>query len=70
MACIYACSSDDGECVRSAGSDIGVQIRNLRNGVDVVVGTPGRVIDLIERKLLRLDEVSHDSAQGHSYDVS
>eukprot|EP00956_Cyclotella_meneghiniana_P017498 scaffold28552_cov67-Cyclotella_meneghiniana.AAC.4 len=32
------------------------QARALRNGVDIVVGTPGRVIDHLERGNLRLDE--------------
>ncbi len=30
------------------GSSIDTQIRALRRGVDIVVGTPGRVIDLME----------------------
>lgn len=33
------------------------QVRDLERGVDVVVGTPGRVIDLIERGSLKLGEV-------------
>jgi ATP-dependent RNA helicase DeaD len=33
------------------------QIRELRRGVDVVVGTPGRLIDLLDRKVLDLSEV-------------
>jgi ATP-dependent RNA helicase DDX21 len=33
------------------------QERELRGGVDVVVGTPGRVIDMIERGALRMNEV-------------
>lgn len=33
------------------------QIRQLRRGVDVVVGTPGRLLDLIERKVLDLSAV-------------
>ncbi len=36
------------------GSPYGRQIRRLKEGVDVVVGTPGRLLDLIERKALRL----------------
>ncbi|KAG1674673.1 hypothetical protein FOA52_007197 [Chlamydomonas sp. UWO 241] len=39
------------------GTSIGAQIRDLETGVDVVVGTPGRVIDLIERGSLKLDAV-------------
>jgi hypothetical protein len=41
-----------------AGVDIGQQIRQLRSGVDVAVGTPGRVIDLINRNCLDLSLVS------------
>ncbi|MEZ4867246.1 MAG: DEAD/DEAH box helicase [Caldilineaceae bacterium] len=33
------------------------QIRRLRKGVDVVVGTPGRLLDLMERKVLDLSNV-------------
>ena len=39
------------------GSSIELQIRALRRGVDIVVGTPGRVIDLINRKILKLDSL-------------
>jgi superfamily II DNA/RNA helicase len=34
------------------------QINGLKDGVDVVVGTPGRLLDLENQKHLRLDEVS------------
>lgn len=34
-----------------------LQMRDLRDGADVIVGTPGRIIDLIERKSLALDKV-------------
>jgi ATP-dependent RNA helicase DeaD len=34
-------------------------MRELEKGTHVVVGTPGRVIDLIERKKLILDEVKY-----------
>ena len=37
------------------GSPYGRQIRRLKDGVDVVVGTPGRLLDLIERKALKLN---------------
>lgn len=33
------------------------QIRNLRRGVDIVVGTPGRLLDLMDRKVLDLSMV-------------
>lgn len=39
------------------GTSIGTQMRSLERGVDVVVGTPGRIIDLIERRALKLDAV-------------
>lgn len=39
------------------GVPIGGQMRDLERGVDVVVGTPGRVMDLIDRKALDLHEV-------------
>ncbi len=39
------------------GASINVQISNLQRGVNVVVGTPGRIIDLIDRGVLRLDNV-------------
>ena len=40
------------------GADIERQIKQLQAGVEVVVGTPGRMIDLIERKDLDLTDVS------------
>ncbi|MEY2985726.1 MAG: ATP-dependent helicase DeaD [Cyanobacteriota bacterium] len=39
------------------GQSIERQIRSLERGVQIVVGTPGRVIDLIERKKLQLDTI-------------
>lgn len=36
------------------GSSIDQQIKNIKRGVDIVVGTPGRIIDLLERKVLVL----------------
>jgi ATP-dependent RNA helicase DDX21 len=39
------------------GVPIQLQISHLRNGVDVVVGTPGRIIDLLKRGSLNLSEV-------------
>ncbi|AOS85064.1 ATP-dependent RNA helicase [Chlorobaculum limnaeum] len=37
------------------GQDYGVQIRNLKRGVHVVVGTPGRVMDHMRKGTLNLD---------------
>lgn len=39
------------------GSSIDTQIRALRGGAQIVVGTPGRVIDLIKRRKLHLDSI-------------
>jgi ATP-dependent RNA helicase DeaD len=39
------------------GQSIDLQIRRLETGVAAVVGTPGRVIDLINRGYLKLDKV-------------
>ncbi len=36
------------------GADIDKQIRGLKNGAQIVVGTPGRTVDLIKRKRLNL----------------
>jgi ATP-dependent RNA helicase DeaD len=41
------------------GSSIGMQIRDLRRGVQIVVATPGRLIDLIERKAINLEEIKY-----------
>lgn len=39
------------------GSDIRHQLQALKKGVDVVVGTPGRTRDLIERKRLKFENL-------------
>ncbi|KAF3611958.1 hypothetical protein DY000_02049269 [Brassica cretica] len=39
------------------GTPIGQQMRELNYGVDVAVGTPGRIIDLMKRGALNLSEV-------------
>ncbi|HXX88403.1 MAG TPA: DEAD/DEAH box helicase [Candidatus Acidoferrum sp.] len=39
------------------GENIGKQIHALQEGVHVVVGTPGRMIDLLERRVLNLASV-------------
>ncbi len=41
------------------GASITMQIRNLRQGVQIVVATPGRLIDLIERKAVDLQKVKY-----------
>lgn len=41
------------------GEPIERQLRSLSRGVDIVVGTPGRVLDHIERQTLYLGEIVH-----------
>lgn len=40
------------------GQSIDIQLRSLRKGVDIVVGTPGRILDHIRRKVLNLNTIS------------
>ena len=40
------------------GASINMQMQSLRRGADVVIGTPGRIIDLMERGSLVLDRIS------------
>nr|XP_011468632.1 PREDICTED: DEAD-box ATP-dependent RNA helicase 53-like [Fragaria vesca subsp. vesca] len=51
-----AAPSLDTVCVNGV-TPIGRQMGQLDHGVDVVIGTPGRVIDLIKRGVLNLSEV-------------
>ena len=39
------------------GAAMSEQLRRLSRGVDIVVGTPGRVLDHIRRGTLKLDKV-------------
>jgi superfamily II DNA/RNA helicase len=41
------------------GVPMGRQVRALMNGVDVLVATPGRLIDLVRSNALRLDQVQY-----------
>ncbi|KAL4239680.1 Nucleolar RNA helicase 2 [Mactra antiquata] len=41
------------------GVPINMQIDSIQCGVDVVVGTPGRVMDLMQRRVLDLSNVEH-----------
>ena len=40
------------------GASIENQIKDLKKGSQVVVGTPGRVLDLIKRKVLKINRIS------------
>jgi len=41
------------------GTDIEKQAKSLDSGADIIVGTPGRVIDMAKRGHLKLGEISH-----------
>lgn len=41
------------------GSNIETQIRQLKKGIQIIVATPGRLVDLMERGVAKLDEVKN-----------
>jgi len=41
------------------GASIGLQIRDIKRGIQIVVATPGRLIDLIERKAINLEQIKY-----------
>jgi len=41
------------------GTDIGSQIRTLKHGAQIIVATPGRLVDLINRGVAKLDDVNN-----------
>ena len=41
------------------GQSIEFQIRQLKKGTDIIVGTPGRVMDLMDRKLIKLQNLKY-----------
>ncbi len=41
------------------GQSWGMQRKHLKNGVDIVVGTPGRIMDHLEKGTLRLDNIEY-----------
>ena len=41
------------------GASIENQLKSLKKGVDIVVGTPGRVMDMINKKALKLNELEY-----------
>src|SRR6476659_10076253 len=41
------------------GASIGAQARDIKKGVQIVVATPGRLIDLIERKAINLEQIKY-----------
>jgi len=41
------------------GTAITNHIKDIKRGVDIIVGTPGRVLDLVKRKALKLEEIDY-----------
>ncbi len=41
------------------GASMEVQIRSIKKGAQIIVATPGRLIDLMNRKVARLDQVAY-----------
>lgn len=39
------------------GMDARVQAKTLKDGVDIITGTPGRIVDFMERGVLSMDKV-------------
>merc|ERR1712137_453101 len=44
-------------CVAYGGADIGSQLRDLEKGCDIIVATPGRLNDMLERGRVSLSEI-------------
>ncbi|MBQ9631054.1 MAG: DEAD/DEAH box helicase, partial [Treponema sp.] len=53
----FSASSNTRTCVLYGGASMANQIRELKIGADIVVGTPGRIIDHIERGTLDLRKI-------------
>ncbi|KAG2186043.1 hypothetical protein INT43_002481 [Umbelopsis isabellina] len=46
-------------CVVYGGADIGQQLRQIERGCDLLVATPGRLVDLIERARISLSQIKY-----------
>jgi len=46
-------------CVVYGGASIGQQLRELERGVDILVATPGRLVDIIERARVSLSQIRY-----------
>lgn len=46
-------------CVVYGGADIGSQLRQIERGCDLLVATPGRLVDLIERGRIALSNIKY-----------
>jgi len=46
-------------CVVYGGASIGLQLRDLERGCDIIVATPGRLVDIIERARCSLSQIRY-----------
>lgn len=46
-----------GVAIVYGGASINVQVQDLRRNPDIIIGTPGRIIDLMDRGALNLDKI-------------
>ena len=46
-------------CVVYGGADISYQLRDLERGCDILVATPGRLVDMIERGRVSLEQIRY-----------
>jgi ATP-dependent RNA helicase RhlE len=53
----FAAHTELSSLIVYGGTEYEEQILALREGIDILVATPGRMLDLIERKALKLDQV-------------
>jgi len=52
-------------CVVYGGADIGSQIRDVARGCHLLVATPGRLVDMMERGRIRLDNIRSPESFFH-----
>ncbi len=55
----YTKYTDIRSAVIFGGVKQGVQVNQLRSGVDILIATPGRLLDLINQKIIKLDHIRH-----------
>jgi ATP-dependent RNA helicase RhlE len=53
----YSQFTDIKSCVIFGGVKQGSQVENLKRGVDIVIATPGRLLDLVQQRLLDLQHI-------------
>lgn len=53
----FAYRSHAKPCVVYGGADVGEQIRELNKGCHLLVATPGRLVDMMERGRIAMDNV-------------